>query len=331
MPRHWRVWLFAALAIVCVVVAVAVLAAARSEETAESPTTTTVQGPALTPGPGTIVYLSLDRQTPANFGRVAVASLDHLDTAPTLAPFTCTRVSFDAGVGVCLTEKRSVPPRTTVTLFGADLASRATFSLPGVPTRTRVAPDGRLAGITTFVTGHSYASLGEFSTATVIIDTQTGARIGQLENFRIERNGKRFKEIDFNFWGVTFAPAGDRFYATLASRGKTYLIEGHARSGTAKVIRENVECPSLSPDGTRIGFKKRVGGSGVWRFSVLNLATMTETPLAETRPIDDQLAWLDDGNVLYHNGEEVWTVPADGTGTPKRFMPAADSPQVVRS
>ena len=44
----------------------------------------------------------------------------------------------------------------------------------------------------------------------------------------------------------------------------------------ARVLRENVECPSLSPDNTRIVFKKRMtdGPGGVtWRLHVLDLAT----------------------------------------------------------
>jgi hypothetical protein len=53
--------------------------------------------------------------------------------------------------------------------------------------------------------------------------------------------------------------------------------------------------------------------------------------LAETRPIDDQAEWLDDDHVLYRTGEETWMVPADGSGTPKRFLRSADSPAVVRA
>ena len=34
--------------------------------------------------------------------------------------------------------------------------------------------------------------------------------------------------------------------------------------------------------------------------------TMAETPLAETRSLDDQIEWLDDDNVLYQVDEQVW-------------------------
>ena len=63
---------------------------------------------------------------------------------------------------------------------------------------------------------------------------------------------------------------------------------------------------------------------------MLDLATMRETPLAETRSVDDQAEWLDDDRVLYGIDGEVWVVSADGTGKPSRYMAEADSPAVVR-
>jgi uncharacterized repeat protein (TIGR01451 family) len=58
---------------------------------------------------------------------------------------------------------------------------------------------------------------------------------------------------------------------------------------------------------------------------------MKETPLAETRSIDDQIEWLDDDRVLYGDGWHLWSMPADGSGTPRRFMSDANSPAVVRT
>ena len=57
---------------------------------------------------------------------------------------------------------------------------------------------------------------------------------------------------------------------------------------------------------------------------------MEETPLAETRNIDDQVEWLDDENVLYADGQDVWTVPSDGSGSATMFIAEALSPAVVR-
>ena len=97
------------------------------------------------------------------------------------------------------------------------------------------------------------------------------------------------------------------------------------------MIHENVECPSLSPDGTRIAYKKRTGSSSTpWHLTVLDLATMRETPLAEARSVDDQAEWLDDGHVLYGVDGAVWSVHADGTGRPQRYIATGASPAVVR-
>ena len=97
------------------------------------------------------------------------------------------------------------------------------------------------------------------------------------------------------------------------------------------MLHENVECPSISPDGTRIAYKRRTGSaSDPWRLTVLDLATMRETPLAETRSVDDQAEWLDDDRVLYGIDGAVWVVRADGKGEPSRYLTEADSPAVVR-
>ena len=63
---------------------------------------------------------------------------------------------------------------------------------------------------------------------------------------------------------------------------------------------------------------------------MLDLASGADVALAETRSVDDQLEWLDDRNLLYHAGDDIWTVPADGSGAPRRYLAHADSPAVVR-
>ena len=123
--------------------------------------------------------------------------------------------------------------------------------------------------------------------------------------------------MDFNFWGVTFAQDSNRFYATLASSGVKYLVEGDIDARSARVVATDVECPSLSPDNTRVAYKKAytdARGLG-WHLEVLDLATMAVTPLAtETRSVDDQVEWLDDGHVMYHlpssRGADVWVLGA---------------------
>jgi hypothetical protein len=218
-----------------------------------------------------------------------------------------------------------------VRVLDRDGRVRHELPLSGVPSRARVSPDGRYGATTTFVTGHSYAEPGAFSTQTLLIDMRAGKAIADLESFTVSRAGRVVDAADVQFWGVTFARDGDRFYATMATGGRTHLIAGRVSTRTARVIHDNVECPSLSPDGKRIGYKKLIGiKQKTWRFHVLDLTTGHETPLAETRSIDDQLEWLDAGHVLYGRGDEIWTVPADGTGTPRRFLARADSPAVIR-
>jgi hypothetical protein len=112
----------------------------------------------------------------------------------------------------------------------------------------------------------------------------------------------------------TFAKA----QATLAERGEHAKRRGNA----------DVECPSLSPDGTRVAYKRALPGGG-WRLTVLHLATGKETQTAETRSVDDQAEWLDNERILYGHEGAIWTVPADGTGQPRQLLDAALSPAVL--
>ena len=133
----------------------------------------------------------------------------------------------------------------------------------------RVSPDGRLAAATVFESGHSYAEHG-FSTRTTLYDLTGRTSLGDLEQFVSKRDGQVISAADFNFWGVTFARDGNTFYATLDTAGVSYLVRGDARGRTLDVLRPNVECPSLSPDNSRIAFKKRVGARslGWWQIAV---------------------------------------------------------------
>lgn len=140
--------------------------------------------------------------------------------------------------------------------------------------------------------------------------------------------------------GVTFAADRNRFYATLGTGGSVYLVEGDVAARRAVVLRADVECPSLSPDNTRVAFKKRMFADARrgWRLHVMDLRTLDDTPLAETRSIDDQVEWLDAAHLLYELPQEpgsasmnVWRVPADGSAGPELFLQNAASPVVVRS
>jgi dipeptidyl aminopeptidase/acylaminoacyl peptidase len=193
-----------------------------------------------------------------------------------------------------------------------------------------------MASWTTFVSGDSYTSPG-VSTRTSILDTETGAYVPSLETFTATVDGGVYKSVDTNFWGVTFTADDNTFYATMGSNGRTWLMRGDFGARRMRAVRDNAECPSLSPDGTRLVFKKRVSDDvrKPWHFYVLDLATMKETALAEQRSVDDQAAWLDAKTVMYavpHSddpGSDVYSVPADDSGAPALLVANAMSPAVT--
>ena len=253
-------------------------------------------------------------------------------------PLMCHRVHFAAGRGSCLMVEREFFTTYTAVLFDAAFRPRHRIPLNGIPSRTRVSPDGRHAAITVFVSGHSYAD-SLFSTETGIVDTETGALVvANMEELPVTRDGQPFYSLDFNFWGVTFSVDGDRFFATLGTGGVMYLVEGSLADRTLRVITDGIECPALSPDETRVAFKKRMPGSARahWRPHVLDLETLEETALAEDRSVDDQVEWLDDEHILYALPQEigspvadVWVLPADGSGGPEILLEQASSPTVL--
>jgi hypothetical protein len=213
-----------------------------------------------------------------------------------------------------------------------DLAVERTLPVNGIPTRARMSADGRVVAWTVFVSGDSYTSSG-FSTRSGILDLATGVLTTSLEDFAVlDDAGRRHKPpADANFWGVSFADDDNTFYATMATGDHFYLVQGDFAAETVTVLSDGVECPSLSPDGTRLVYKHRLSDR-TWRLEVYDLDSGRRTPLAETANVDDQGSWIDDQTVAYgkvdpRSGEVgVWTVPADGSGTPVRLAADAESP-----
>lgn len=267
----------------------------------------------------------------AGYAQVAVVSAANPTGERTLSGLTCERVHFASNRGLCLVPEYGIATKYWALMFDAAYQTLSRIPLDGAPTRARVSPDGRYGAATVFVFGHSYADVN-FSTTTLLIDMSSGEVIGNVEDFTVRRDGLEFAADDFNFWGVTFsATDSNTFFATVRTAGQTYLVKGDVASRVMEVIHQNVECPSLSPDGTRIGYKRLTEGLiGQWRLHVLDLNTMTETPLAETRNIDDQVEWLDNETLLYSDGESIWSVPADGSGSPSLLIADGLSPAVIR-
>jgi hypothetical protein len=273
----------------------------------------------------------------ADYGRLAAVALADPGGARALGPERCERVYATSSAGVCVTASGGIAPTYAVDALGPDLAPTSSAPLAGLPSRARMSADGRLVSTTTFITGHSYAA-SSFSTATVIRTAQKV--LPNLETWTTYLpDGQRLVAANRNFWGVTFASDDDTFYATAASGTTTWLVRGSIEERTMRALRTDAECPSLSPDGRHVAYKKRLGNPtpGVWRLASLDLVTGTETLLAETRNVDDQVEWRDDASLLYalpRSGTEattsdVWQVPADGSGTPSVLVPYASSPAVV--
>lgn len=275
-----------------------------------------------------------------NYGKLALAELQHLDRPQFIEGLICESVYFANGHGICLTADRGVFTTYAAKIFDSTLQAPFNIPLHGGPSRSRVSRDGKLAACTVFVSGHGYDSV-DFSTQTLLIDTATGNILASLEDFAVTRDDQPFRVADFNFWGVTFAPDSRHFYCTLSSNRLHYLVEGDIEARTAKVLHENVECPSASPDGKRIAYKKRfiIENRLIWQLHVLDLATMAETALAEKRSVDDQIEWLDNEHVLYAVSDNpdgasattnIWKADVNGSAPPLMFLAKAYSPAVVR-
>lgn len=276
----------------------------------------------------------------SSYGKLSVVALADPAGDRVVLDSSCERVYATATDGVCITADRGIVPKYGITELNAKLAPQQSSDLVGLPSRARISPDGSLISTTTFVTGHSYSE-SSFSTQT-ILQQDNGESIGNIEDFVTTVDGEPLTVVDRNYWGVTFVD-DDTFYATAASTslGKTWLVKGSISARTMTSVRTDAECPSISPDRTRIAYKSRQGNPapGQWRIAVYDLSSGVETVLAETRSVDDQVEWLDNSTVLYSlpragseaTTSDIWQVPADGTGQATVLVPQGSSPAVVRS
>jgi hypothetical protein len=275
----------------------------------------------------------------AGYGYVASVPLSDPSGPRAVTPVACDRVDAAVAEFVCLRTERGIVPNYSATLYADDGTAVENWPLSGVPSRTRISDDGDLIATTAFVTGHSYATVG-FSTETQI-RTRDGETLGDLEEWTLVIDGDQMAPADRNYWGITFID-DDTFYATagLTTTGRTYLIKGDVPARTLTSVAADVECPSLSPDGTRIAFKSVTSRSGPavhWTPAIMHLATGEVQLLPESRSVDDQIEWLDDETILYGMPREdtagdydVWALAAGGSRAPEVLIEHAWSPSVVR-
>ncbi|MBB4987303.1 hypothetical protein [Streptomyces nymphaeiformis] len=300
---------------------------ARHSSSAQAPdTAVTAETVSLAPGPRLLTLTST--------GQVTTVGKADPGGARAVSPTKCDRAYAAAGTVACLYADGALGT-VTMRVLSPDLKERKAIPVSGVPNRVRVSASGRMVSWTSFVGGDSYATLN-FATRTGIYDSRTGTLFKTLETFSVVKDGKPYQASDVNYWGVTFTGDDNTFYATLYTKGHRYLVQGDFAARTVRTLRDRVECPSLSPDGTMIAFKAPVEGDSTrgWRLSVLDLKTGRVTETAETRSVDDQAAWLDGSTLAYaqqHDDgtKDLWSVPADGFGKPRLLLRNAHSPAAL--
>lgn len=272
------------------------------------------------------------------FGEAATVPLTDPDGRRALSGKSCDRVYGTDQLTFCLQTKHELATIFQASVFDAGWKETASWPLAGIPSRARINANGSLVATTVFVSGHAYSGAG-FSTETVLRD-KTGAGTGTMEDYALILDGNRIKATDRNIWGITFAPGQPgTFYATASSQGKIWLVQGSMAGRTLTVIRNGVECPSISPDGKHLAYKKSDTGTltGHRSIAVLDLSSGVESVLAEQQSIDDQIEWLDDSTLLYglpRGGSEldsdIWSIKTDPSARPALFIEHAWSPSVVR-
>lgn len=269
-------------------------------------------------------------------GDVAVIPLDDLDGPRAVLDVSCDRIAAVPAGGICLQAQQGIVSGYEAVFLGPDLEPTREVELGGLPSRVRMSAAGTWAASTAFVNGHAYTDAG-FSTETLVYDTAGQASPTNLESWTTTRDGVVVDAVDRNYWGVSFVGDGPQFYATMGTGGTTYLVRGDISSRTIEVVADNGACPSVSPDGRTVVYKQVDLSTGDSQMVARDVASGTITMMGETRPVDDQVTWLDDATVLYTLPQglssltdfDVWSAPVDG-GAPTKVVADAAFPTVSR-
>jgi hypothetical protein len=264
------------------------------------------------------------------YGHVQAVALNEKQrpSSRTPTPLSCIRLSLaqsalnseDAKI-FCFSIKKSslhleAYKHPTEFLFSSQLNLLSTFeapkgiSKPPIVNRARISPDGKYTASTVFTFGTGYTTIaGGFSTETRISKTDGSLPAENIEKWRITLNNAIITAPDLNLWGVTFDPVNtDRFLVTVATNGKPRLAQGSIARKEIHVINNtsDIECPSFSPDGKKIAFKRKKSIANQWSPAVLDLTTGVETVFEVDRSVDDQIEWLNNHTLIY---EVHMTVP----------------------
>jgi hypothetical protein len=113
-------------------------------------------GPLTTAEPGKLAaiqsgpHLLFLHQAEPPYGQVSLTGLDADSPQGVQTALRCDRIYYDAGNGICLMYDTSAaasdplaPPQVQVALFGSDFQPRHQFTVEGIPSRTRISPDGK--------------------------------------------------------------------------------------------------------------------------------------------------------------------------------------------
>lgn len=328
---RWLVLIVIAVVILALAIGYAVSAFARyqARTTGQSEAEIAVLGD----GPKIVFRNTASGQ---GYGHVASVAFEDPSGPRELGDVACDRVDVNAGLLSCMQVVRGIPPSYRTSMLDLDFRPQAEWPLPGVPSRTRISDSG-LVATTAFVTGHSYAT-NTFSTETTV-KSVGGLDYGNLEDFSIYIDGQELTAVDRNVWGVSFEK-NDEFYATVASGSKTWLVHGDLQKKVMTSVLENAECTSISPDGTRVAYKKRRAGEGPvhWDAAFLDLATHQETVISLETSFDDQLEWLNDETLVFGmprvdsvGDSDVYSLRAAKDATPQVLIEHAWSPSVERN